>query len=266
MQEDFPRSIARLETALAIFRDLNDEYGTATALLQLGIGTYMHVDRAEGTRLIVDSLDRFRALGDSRWAALAQAVLGRMAQGCEEFDRGIELTVEAMTAHLRLGDRWFVSWDLFALADVLMASGQLRQGVRFTGAAQALSDHLGSPVGGVSFHKLAVRVDAVREEGWFDAAWASGYALDPIEAVQAARSLLEPSAASATPSLTPRELEVAHLLAKGYTDAQIAEALFIAVSTVGTHVHHILQKLDLQSRMQVEDWLDSIEPSDGATG
>ncbi|HLZ70559.1 MAG TPA: LuxR C-terminal-related transcriptional regulator [Dehalococcoidia bacterium] len=54
--------------------------------------------------------------------------------------------------------------------------------------------------------------------------------------------------------LTPRERDVTRLLAKGYSDRQIASALAIAVRTVGVHVHHILDKLDLRSRWQVADW------------
>ena len=54
-------------------------------------------------------------------------------------------------------------------------------------------------------------------------------------------------------SLTPREHELARLLAQGYTDRQIAAALTIAVSTAGVHVHHVLAKLGLRSRWQVGD-------------
>ena len=58
---------------------------------------------------------------------------------------------------------------------------------------------------------------------------------------------------SLTTPLTRREQEVARLLAQGYTDRQIADALTIAPSTVGTHVHHLLAKLGAQSRWQVAD-------------
>jgi DNA-binding NarL/FixJ family response regulator len=49
---------------------------------------------------------------------------------------------------------------------------------------------------------------------------------------------------------TPREREVLALLATGLTNAEIAKRLFIAQSTVKVHVHHILQKLDVKSRLQ----------------
>ena len=52
-------------------------------------------------------------------------------------------------------------------------------------------------------------------------------------------------------ALTPREFEVATLVAAGFSNAQIAEALFVSVSTVKDHVHAILAKTDLTSRSEV---------------
>jgi len=50
--------------------------------------------------------------------------------------------------------------------------------------------------------------------------------------------------------LTPRECEVLVLLADGYTDKEIAEALTIAESTAKNHVSSILSKLDVRNRTQ----------------
>lgn len=48
--------------------------------------------------------------------------------------------------------------------------------------------------------------------------------------------------------LSERELEVAWLLYRGYTNRQIGEELYIAETTVKKHVSHIYQKMEVYSR------------------
>ena len=50
--------------------------------------------------------------------------------------------------------------------------------------------------------------------------------------------------------LTERELEILLLMAKGHSNQDLADELFIAVKTVKTHVSNILAKLDVQDRTQ----------------
>ncbi|MFX3673006.1 MAG: response regulator [Paenisporosarcina sp.] len=50
--------------------------------------------------------------------------------------------------------------------------------------------------------------------------------------------------------LTDRELEILLLMAKGHSNQDLADELFIAVKTVKTHVSNILSKLDVQDRTQ----------------
>ncbi|NBB99636.1 MAG: hypothetical protein GVY15_02075 [Bacteroidetes bacterium] len=52
-------------------------------------------------------------------------------------------------------------------------------------------------------------------------------------------------------ALTPREAEVAHLMARGRSDQEIADELFISVYTVRRHTAQVLDKLGLQSRAGV---------------
>jgi DNA-binding NarL/FixJ family response regulator len=90
---------------------------------------------------------------------------------------------------------------------------------------------------------------------------ADDYLVKPIEAGEllarirraALRSgaLLAPSDANPIrDKLTPREREILQMLSDGLSQNDIATALVISPKTVGTHLQHILSKLEVHSRMQ----------------
>jgi DNA-binding NarL/FixJ family response regulator len=90
----------------------------------------------------------------------------------------------------------------------------------------------------------------------FAATWAAGRALPLEQAIEAARAVtadsVVPEAADAVieAGLTSRETEVLRLLARGMTDRDIADALFISHRTVNAHVASILAKLSVSSRRE----------------
>jgi DNA-binding NarL/FixJ family response regulator len=58
--------------------------------------------------------------------------------------------------------------------------------------------------------------------------------------------------------LTPREHEVAQLVAEDLTNRQIASKLFLSERTVETHISNILNKLGLSSRVQLSRWVADV--------
>jgi len=75
--------------------------------------------------------------------------------------------------------------------------------------------------------------------------------LTRIEQLRAAE--LRPTSAARSP-LSPREVEVARLVARGLTNKQIGEALYVSERTAENHVQHILVKLGFSSRSQIAAW------------
>lgn len=79
-----------------------------------------------------------------------------------------------------------------------------------------------------------------------------GWRVDELRAVQH-RLGLGPGVEGAA-ELTPREREVAALLAEGLTNAELAARLFISPRTAAVHVSNILTKLGMRSRTEVAAW------------
>jgi DNA-binding NarL/FixJ family response regulator len=55
--------------------------------------------------------------------------------------------------------------------------------------------------------------------------------------------------------LTPREREILELIGKGLSNQEIADQLYIELGTVKNHVHSILKKLDVNSRLDAAAYL-----------
>ena len=78
------------------------------------------------------------------------------------------------------------------------------------------------------------------------------------------RMLLESQTSKQMPSehspdpLTPRETEVLRLIARGYTNSQIAEILHISVRTVEYHRGNLTGKLNLRSRVELMKYAEEM--------
>ncbi|WIM93688.1 response regulator transcription factor [Actinoplanes oblitus] len=94
----------------------------------------------------------------------------------------------------------------------------------------------------------ALLVEAVR-------AAVSGDALiSPSITVRLLEHLSHPAPAGDDGGLSPRELDVVRLIARGRTNTEIATELFISVGTVKTHLGSVQSKLSLRNRVEVAAW------------
>jgi non-specific serine/threonine protein kinase len=176
--------------------------------------------------------------------------------------------VASLRTRQELGDTSGIAQCLEAIAAVGLACHQPEQAARLFGAAATLREAIDlplSPTEHVGFDRELAAARAEIGDDAFAAIWAEGWALPIDRAVERALALAG-SAADAEPapvqrsdagrasSLTPREREVAALIARGLTNRQIAAELIVAERTVDTHVRNVLGKLNLISRAQVAAW------------
>jgi DNA-binding NarL/FixJ family response regulator len=84
-------------------------------------------------------------------------------------------------------------------------------------------------------------------------------AVDRADDGSLARSAKLPAVAKrgGTGSLSPREQEILDLVRQGLTNAEIAQTLFVSVSTVKAHMRHIFEKLGVRTRTEAALLTDS---------
>jgi DNA-binding CsgD family transcriptional regulator len=131
---------------------------------------------------------------------------------------------------------------------------------RFLGVAEALAPDPdnGRPEPGAEVYSWAPRpeIAVALPAQEFAQAYEVGASWTIDEAVAEALRYVPPATpaqdvAEETPvpgGLSPRELDVLAHMAKGMSNRQIADALFVSHRTVTTHVTHIMTKLDVPSR------------------
>ena len=91
-------------------------------------------------------------------------------------------------------------------------------------------------------------VEAVR------AAMSGDALISPSITVRLLQHLNKPVSAPDTGQLSARELDVVKLVARGRTNAEIADELFISVGTVKTHLGSVQGKLSARNRVEIAAW------------
>src|SRR5262249_6825268 len=138
------------------------------------------------------------------------------------------------------------------------------QAVRLAGAAAAVRSAAQTPMSPPERITLERHLPMARASlgaRGASAAWADGQSLPPTQAVAQALAFLESAAPGAhepppmrTGPLTPREREVAALVAGGLSNRAIAAELVITEATTERHIRNIFDKLGLTSRAQLAVW------------
>lgn len=93
-------------------------------------------------------------------------------------------------------------------------------------------------------------VEAIRIVAAGDALLAPSVTRRLLDRIASRLPSAEETTIPALSELTERELEVLKLMAKGLSNAEIAEKLVVSEATIKTHVSRVLSKLDIRDRVQ----------------
>ena len=201
------------------------------------------------------------------YSAYSLWALGAAAWGRGDLDRAAGL--EQQSLRLLRNDRMGSTFCVEALAWIAVSQHQYERAAVLLGAAAGLLQSIGTtldshqPLAG--HHRDCERQarEALGETA-FQAAYRRGRELPTEDAL--AYALQQPPKRPPAPAvsdgvpLTPREMQVARLVAGGRSNKEIAAGLVISQRTAEGHVEHILAKLGFTSRAQVAAWVAASRP------
>jgi DNA-binding NarL/FixJ family response regulator len=172
------------------------------------------------------------------WQALLRSALG-------EFDLALELAFAAQET-----SRGLEATALASTTRAIVAMGTVGRG-------DDVDSHLAEAIATGLCDPILIAVRAVPDLGRqivkqrASADWLRKILVQSTDASLAAvLGLRVPRPAKPKEKLTPRESEVHELLAQGLTNEEIANLLFISLSTTKVHVKHIYAKLGVRSRLE----------------
>ncbi|MBV9355308.1 MAG: helix-turn-helix domain-containing protein [Chloroflexi bacterium] len=258
---DFQAARLQLEESLAVYRGLDDAFGIGLALLDLGEVLWFSGDRAGARRILLEALAPLRRAGDVYQLVEALVNVGGIELELAAVEAAAELTSEALMLLRDSRLQFFLPEALELAAELAAARHEAELAAQLFGAAELARERTGAvryatADAGYLYARKAVR--SALPAAVFAEVWAEGRALAPQGALELALATVRRTAPAADAArgeplanLTPREREVAFLIADGLTNRQIADALVIAEGTAAVHVNHILVKLGCTSRARV---------------
>lgn len=162
-------------------------------------------------------------------------------------------------------EQWAIAFCVEILAWTANADLKHHRAARLLGGADTIWRSIGAHLFGmrhlIRYHEQCLtQVQKTLGDKSFDTEFRSGsrmtadqlicFALDERAPQERQTGAPEPNG-----SLTPREKEVADLVAQGLSNKAIAAELVIARRTAEAHVEHILNKLGFSSRAQIASWV-----------
>jgi predicted ATPase/DNA-binding NarL/FixJ family response regulator len=193
----------------------------------------------------------------------ASALVGVIARDVDAADRA---TREALRLLRRMEGPHGLAYLLDCAAWIASERGAHARAATLFGAAARAWEALGSrpevAVGHFHSEHLAATRAALDETDYLTA-YDSGRGLSRDDAIGLA--LADAEGPAAPDPLTPREVEIASLVADGLTNRAIAEQLVLSQRTVDTHVHNVRTKLGVHNRSQIAAWVTTHAPSEWDT-
>jgi non-specific serine/threonine protein kinase len=260
---DLALASSQLERVVNILDSDRRDYPYVAALIMLGWVRELEGETKQATECYRQVLAITEATGESLLRSTALWGMGVAAWQLGEQTRATELVENALRVNRQMYSPVIAALSSETLAWVACADGDAERAAVLMGAAQEIWQSVGSIASTLpavpQLHDESVRAArSALGTRRFDEAVRKGRAMGMDEAVAYAlgeRLTGTIPAAGSSGELTKRERQVADLIARGFTNKQIAAKLVISQRTAQGHVEHILAKLGFTSRAQIAAWI-----------
>lgn len=252
-QDDLTQAITYNHECLILARELSDKLLIALALNNLGFFTALKGDLGLTTYAQAqEALTLMRELGDKMYITRTLQTVGLVTAHQENPVQAKTWYREALSVAMEIQSEIEMGLSLCGLAMIAVAERQLLQATHLFGAVEARIDLKVDmyPAERAEYERARESVRKQLGGKAFIAARSEGriMSLEQALAVSWAPTVVNPPPSPRYPDgLTEREVEVLCLMAKGYTDEQIARQLVISPRTVNTHLTTIYRKIQVSS-------------------
>jgi non-specific serine/threonine protein kinase len=264
MQEAHPTARALAEESETLARAVGDEWALCHSLTALQQVALRQGELSTARRFLEESLPLARRIGEF-WVlplSLDELALVAIAEG--QYSEARTALRESLLLRQDEGSRSGIVYSLASIASLAAAESEPRRAIHLASAAARLGEAIGvrlNPMEQALVDQWLVPLQHTLGQDAFRSAWEAGRAMSDEQALELALAatqtpLEQPDqrredSRQRSAELSPREQQVAALLAEGLTNRQIAERLVVTERTVGAHIEHILDKLGFASRHQV---------------
>ncbi|WP_327116368.1 LuxR C-terminal-related transcriptional regulator [Nocardia sp. NBC_01730] len=260
---DFEACRSALEAAYIGHREHADAEGLLMTLFLLGLIRSMSGDHEGATAAGREAVERSERLGDTWGRSYSLWMLGFDAWTRQDLDVAEEYAKQSLTLRWDYHDNFGSAVVLYLMAGIALDNGDPKKAAKLLGVVAELLAIVDTEVPGMLGSRYQEVKSATRDrlgEDLFARHHDTGRRLDRGQRIRLALGSAatvppdQEDAVAAADLLTPREKEVATLLAEGLSNRAIAAKLVLSPRTVEAHVEHILTKLSVNSRTEAALW------------